>query len=204
MDSSAQTRRQRIKPQPTPPVNDIEVISRADDPSQQNQSTVTKADTAEPGSQVQNQANTASGRMTNRQNQAGRPLSAAEKRQMLAANVELMTKVEQRVDELRKQLFSLIEKENNIRLRLDQIEIQLRPESIEREVAIAGSLRPEELRQLKRKSLESEKQSQQNLLTEVLRARSAVELSLQKAELFAEKLRSKLESEIDDALTNQD
>ena len=38
----------------------------------------------------------------------------------------------------------MVDKENTIRARLDQIEVDIRPEMIERSVAVVGTLRPEE------------------------------------------------------------
>jgi len=121
-----------------------------------------------------------------------------ERQKRLLTNLDILSKAEQRSDELRKQRFDLMEKENSIQLRLDQIDIDSRPEMIERSVAVSGgSMRPEEVRDAKLKSFQTEKQSLQNLLTEVRATRNSVELSLQRSEAMAEKLRTALEKEID-------
>jgi predicted nucleic acid-binding Zn-ribbon protein len=115
-------------------------------------------------------------------------------------NLDILTKAEQRVESLRKQSFEMTDKENAIRTKLEQIESDLRPESIERNIAFVGSLRPEELRTARKKSLESERTNLQNALTEIQRTRTNLDLNVQKADFLVERLRVKLEAEIDSAL----
>jgi hypothetical protein len=125
-----------------------------------------------------------------------------EKQKLLLTNLDILTKAEQRSESIRKQRFDLIEKENTIRTRIDQIDVESRPEMIERSVATVGSLRPEELREARRKSLESEKRNLQNLLNEVVSTRSRLDGDLLKSDAMVEKLRNKLEQDIDAALTD--
>ncbi len=123
-----------------------------------------------------------------------------EKQKRLVLNLDILTKAEQRADSLRKQLFEMIEKESTIRTRLDLIESNVRPESIDREVAFAGTLRPEELRAMRKKSLEIERTNLQSLLLEVQKTRANIDQNVVKADGLVEKLRIKLEKEIDEAL----
>jgi hypothetical protein len=125
-----------------------------------------------------------------------------EKQKVLLINLDILTKAEQRSESIRKQRFELIEKENTIRTRMDQIDVESRPEVIERSVATIGSLRPEELREAKRKSLDAEKRNLQNLLSEVISTRSRLDGDLVKSDALVEKLRNKLEQDIDAALTD--
>jgi hypothetical protein len=83
---------------------------------------------------------------------------------------------------------------------LDSLEYDLRPEVIETSTAMVGSLRPEEIRASRKKSLESERANLQYLLTEIQRNRGSLEISLQRSDALIEKLRAKLEKEIDTAL----
>ena len=94
----------------------------------------------------------------------------------------------------------MLEKENAVKTKLDSLEWDLRPEVIERSTALIGSLRPEELRASRKKSLESERVNLQALLTEIQRARATLDQSLQRADALVEKLRNKFEKEIDTAL----
>jgi hypothetical protein len=125
-----------------------------------------------------------------------------ERQKILLTNLDILTKAEQRSESLRKQRFEMVDKENSIRTRLDQIEVDIRPEMIERSVATVGSLRPEELREARRKSLDSERKNLQNLLNDVISARAATEADIQRSDALVEKLRARLEKDIDDALNS--
>ncbi|HEV8591461.1 MAG TPA: hypothetical protein VGQ55_05100 [Pyrinomonadaceae bacterium] len=122
------------------------------------------------------------------------------KQKRLLLNLDILTRAEQRSETLRKQSYDLLEKESDIHAKMDRIEYELRPESIDKTVAFAGTLRPEELRANRRKSLESEKANLQSLLTEIQRTRSNLEVTLERSDALVEKLRTKLEKEIDTAL----
>jgi len=197
---SAITAQSTRTPRATPtPFVVPEIISRAEDQVEDStQKPVEKQPASAPGPQVQN---------ARRRQSAARADEKSEQaiaRERLALNLDILTKAEQRSDNLRKQLFDMMEKENSIRSRLDQIENDLRPEAIDRQLAITGSLRPEELRAQKRRSLELERQNLNNLLTEVLKARASLETNLSRSEALVERLRARLEKEIDSALDDSE
>jgi len=123
-----------------------------------------------------------------------------ERQKILLTNLDILTKAEQRVESLRKQRFELVDKESSIQTRLDQIELDLRPESIDRTVATIGTLRPEEYRDARRKSLEAEKKNLTNLQNEVVNTRLGLDQNLLNASALVEKLRTRLEKDINDAL----
>lgn len=187
-------------PRATPtPLVVPEVISRAEDQVEDStQKPVERQSDSAAGPQVQNaRRRQPSARVDEKSEQAVA-------RERLALNLDILTKAEQRSDNLRKQLFDMMEKENSIRSRLDQIENDLRPEAIDRQLEITGSLRPEELRAQKRRSLELERQNLNNLLTEVLKARASLETNLSRSEALVERLRARLEKEIDSALDDSE
>jgi hypothetical protein len=204
LDADAQTTRRKPKPTPTP-VRTAEpaIISRADDyPSV----------VIEPAPANTDPAATASSdatiealreRLIQLEAKSNKKDPDAKQRQ-LALNLDILSKSEQRSDGLRKQLFEMMEKENTIRGRMDQIDTEIRPESIERTVAMAGSLRPEEIRELRRKSLTLEKANLQLLLTEVQKNRTNLEVNLQRSDALVERLRVKIERDIDTALSEDD
>lgn len=127
-----------------------------------------------------------------------------QKQKRLALNLDILTKAETRAESLRKQLFEMEEKENTIKSRLDQIDIDSRSETIDRQVAMMGSLRPEDIRDQRKKSLEAERENLQSLLTQVQTNRQMLETNVQKADFLVEKIRLKLDKDIDDALTTED
>lgn len=123
-----------------------------------------------------------------------------EKQKRLLLNLDILSRAEQRAESLRKQLFDLVEKENSVRTRLEQIDFEARTEMVDRAAALSGSLRPEEIRDQRKKSLEVEKRNLESLLTQIQTSRTTLEENVQKADSLVEKVRSKLEKEIDDAL----
>jgi hypothetical protein len=83
--------------------------------------------------------------------------------------------------DLKKQLIDVQAKEIAVRMRLEEVDQELKPESIERELAGIGSFHPEELREHRRKMLTIERnglQVQLDLLEEVrARIEAAIEVN---------------------------
>ena len=126
-----------------------------------------------------------------------------EKQKRLLLNLDILTRAEQRAESLRKQLYELTEKENSVRSQIERVEFNLRPDMIERSATFAGSLRPEEIRDQNKKSLETEKEKLNSLLLQIQTNRANLEENVQKADALVEKVRSRTEKDIDDALTDE-
>ncbi len=209
VDVSGQATRQRSTPIPAPtatPSSEPMIISRADefpdensqaippDPNERRSATVeaTAISTLEElGNRIKN-LETGAG--------AARKVDPDEKQKRLLLNLDILTRAEQRSESLRKQLFEMIEKENTVKTRLDTIDYDLKPEVIERSTNLIGSLRPEEIRASRRKSLDMEKANLQTLLNEITKTRSLLDANLQRSDALVERLRLKFEKEIDASL----
>lgn len=207
-EQNAQTsRKQGSKPRavavpvPSPPASEPAVISRADDYRENNTATAEPVllDPAGIAAEATNETEERIKELSDRIKE----LESDQKQKRLLLNLDILTRAEQRAESLRKQNFDLIEKESAVLSKLEQIESDIRPETIERTVAMAGSLRPEELRDARRKKLESERKNLQTLLTEIQNTRTKLELNTQKADDLVERLRAKLEKEIDDTLIDK-
>ena len=210
-DLDAQTKRKKKRTKRpvaaatvTSPRTEPLIISRAEDfPDGNSQPTVTErltepVGTADTNSQtLEDLANRIKGLEALKKND----YDTKQKRLML--NLDILTRAESRAETLRKQFFDMIEKEGIIKAKLDQIDTDIRPDSLERSVAFAGTLRPEELRNLRKKNLDSEKSNLQALLVEIQRTRTSLDQNVQKADVLVDKLRVKLEKEIDDALVEE-
>jgi hypothetical protein len=209
-DMSGQTNRRRRTSTPipaptaTPVTSEPLVISRADEfPDENSRAIPPDPNENKPGADA-----TSVGTLEELGNRiknleaarSQKPVDPDEKQKRLLLNLDILTRAESRSESLRKQVFEMIEKENTVKTRLDSLDYDLRPEVIERSTALIGSLRPEEIRASRRKSLESERTNLQSLLTEIQRTRSSLEISLQRADVLVEKLRAKFEKEIDTAL----
>lgn len=196
-----QPTRTPARPAASPTPAGAEVISRADDlpwvriPDSDEPAT---RPTTETESRDQQTIETLEARIKLLESSRSKDPDAVQRR--LALNLEILTRAEQRSDTLRKQLFEMLEKEGAVLAKLDSIEMDMRPEMIDRGVAFAGTLRPEELRETRRRQLAAEKANQENLLNEIRRNRANLEVNLQKADDLVERLRARLEREIDSAL----
>ena len=82
----------------------------------------------------------------------------------ISSNFDLLTRAEERAEILRKQLIELIEKETAFKMRLAQLEEDMRPENIERAMSTYGTTRTVELRETGRRVLENEKRGVESLL----------------------------------------
>lgn len=217
---SAQTKKKRTKkrvtqitPQPVTQSTLPVVVSEADQYTQQNQQLITgntETPTVEQETPTQTDTDTETfeeklARLNSRVRELeGSKQKAYEERQRrLLMNLDILTRAETRAESLRKQLYELIEKENSIKTKLETLEYDMRPEVIERQVAFAGSLRPEELREARRRNLEAEKRSLTTLLLDLQSTRTNLEQNVQRADQMVEKLRAVLEKDIDDALNEQ-
>ncbi len=126
-----------------------------------------------------------------------------EKQKRLLLNLDILSRAEQRAESLRKQLFEIIEKESTVKSRLDQLQYDSRTENIERAASFAGSLRPEEIRDQRKKSLDAERKNLEALLLQIQNNRAVLQQSVDKADLMVEKVRAKMEKDIDDALAEE-
>lgn len=83
---------------------------------------------------------------------------------------------------LKQQLFDLESKETRLRMRLEELDEQLKPESIERELAGIGSTHPEELREHRRKLLTIERNGLRRQLDLVAEQCARTEAAIDEAE----------------------
>lgn len=86
------------------------------------------------------------------------------------------------VENLRSQLSDVQKKEEELQTRLRQIEEDMRPENIEKFFALNGSTRPEELREQRRRQLESQRTTVQTQLDQLSQSRIRLETSIATAE----------------------
>ncbi len=195
---------------PTPPINEPEIVSTVGDNLGQPQPTppiVEPQETPESEETLFEKIDKISKRIKDLGTRVG-SIEANQKKELddkqkkLLLNLDILTRAEQRAESLRKQLFEIIEKENEIKKKFDETEYLSRSENIERVAALTGSLRPEDIREQRKKALETEKSNMRALLVQIQSTRTNLEDSVAKADLLVEKLRFKLEKEIDEALSD--
>ena len=88
-------------------------------------------------------------------------------------------------ESLKAQLDDVRVKEADLNARSQQLDEQLKPENIERSLAGVGSTHPEELREMRRRQLSSEKASVTHQLEQLAARHARLEVALQTAETQA-------------------
>jgi hypothetical protein len=191
------------KPLATPPlITGAEIITRAGDLVQ----VPVETPTPEPEVAERGQTDPNVRELTERirKLEGGQKDPYDEKQKRMLLNLDILTRAEQRAEALRKQLFEMIEKESTVSTRLQQIEYDSRPEVIERTLQLAGSLRPEEVRENRRRALAAEKTNLQSLLTEIQATRANLSASLVRADQVVDRLRLKLEKDIEESFLSEE
>jgi hypothetical protein len=89
------------------------------------------------------------------------------------------------VETLRSQLSDAQKKEEQLQARIKQIEEDMKPENIEKVFALNGSTRPEDLREQRRRQLESERANVRAQLDLVIQSRARLETAIVTAEAAA-------------------
>jgi len=120
-------------------------------------------------------------------------LGEMQEEQRTLLDMERLTRAEQRAEMLRSQLRDVQEKQADLQSRLEQTEYALRPESIERMVAVYGTTRPEEAREARRRGLESERTRIKNQLDTLETSRQRLETAIATADREVELLRERID-----------
>ena len=91
----------------------------------------------------------------------------------------------ERIDRLHEQLVDVQSKQADLQSRLDTLNEQLKPENIEKSLAGVGSTRPEDLRELRRRQIETEKSGIEKQLAVLNESRTKLEAGIAQAEALA-------------------
>jgi hypothetical protein len=124
-------------------------------------------------------------------------LSLSEKQQRFIMGLEILVRSEQRVGTLQKAYMDLVEKQIQIKARLTQIELDLRPQSIEKTTQFEGSTQTVEIRENRRDKLLGEQRSLTLLLQQIDRNTNEAEYSLREAQSHVARLRRSLLPQIE-------
>jgi chromosome segregation ATPase len=115
--------------------------------------------------------------------------------QRTLVDLERLSRAEQRAEGLRAQLRDVTDKEFTLQERAAQIEDEIDPGAIERRAALIGSLRPADVREQIRRSLERERERVNRQLEMLANSRVRLESAVATADLEVEKLRQRLDAE---------
>src|SRR5438067_8608525 len=180
------------QPTPVPQGTDPTLVSTADE-SNTNQ---TARPTVKPTPNAEQESARRLERLSTELNQLNRKFDALEKERQADLLQERLTRAEQRAESLRTQLSQTLEKQADLQARADQIEYDLRPESIELRAATIPSLHADDVRTQIRQSLESEKKRVRAQLDLLDTTRTRLETAIAGADAETDRLRARL-NEVD-------
>ncbi|HEX6187254.1 MAG TPA: hypothetical protein VFZ40_04175 [Pyrinomonadaceae bacterium] len=127
--------------------------------------------------------------------------AAAEARGRISSSFTLLVQAEQRAEMLRRNLLELIEKETLYRTRITQIDEDMRPENVERTLNPYGTTRTTELRDTRRRVLETDRRGHVALLALTTENRTRLDEEVRQADALVLRLRQRLypliEKEVD-------
>ncbi len=199
LDANAQTRKKKKTPvrrqstvrQLPPNVVEAEIISLgADELGNQNSGgTAANTQSGSAGS-----PNPIAGTNRTRNANAAQTASQADKEDAGLRDLDRLTQAEERAEALRRQLSDSMDRESALKARLDELDFQLRPENIQRETAVVGSLRPEEVRESRRRLLENEKARVNEQITRTLDSRAKLETAIASFDDLIGKLRARVQA----------
>ncbi|MEO8572502.1 MAG: hypothetical protein ABI481_00915 [Pyrinomonadaceae bacterium] len=124
-------------------------------------------------------------------------MTLSEKQQKFIMGLEILVRSEQRVASLQKAHMELVEKQIQIKARLTQIDLDLRPQNIERATQFEGSTLTVEIRETRQAKLVAEQKSLTLLLQQIDRNVSEAEFSLREAQSHVARLRRSLLPQIE-------
>ena len=124
-------------------------------------------------------------------------VTLTEKQQRFVMGLEILVRSEQRVATLQKAHTDLIEKHIQVKSRLTAIEIDLRPQSIERTTQLEGSTQTVEIRENRRERLLAEQRSLTTLIQTIERSIYEAESGLREAQAHVARLRRSLLPQIE-------
>ncbi len=121
----------------------------------------------------------------------------SEKQQNLLLAFEILNRAEQRLAVLQKFQIDLTEKQADLKSRLAQVEINITPEGIDRSVAFLGTTKTEEIRENRRSTLNSERNSLRQTLLQINQNMSENADQVREAADFVKRLRLKILPQIE-------
>lgn len=129
-------------------------------------------------------------------------LSQMQEEQRSLVDLERLSRAEQRSAQLHAELRDVQAKEAESQARIEDLDYALKPENIERATAVIGSTHPEEVREQRRKQLESEKQRVQTQLEHLAASQANLEQASAAADTEVDRLRKKLDAADQAAMEN--
>jgi len=204
IDSSAQKRRRksRTRRPSTPTITNPAIYEPAANDNANDNSNASGSESTTNTNQDPEAMKRTIRDLSSQVNQLNTKLNSMEQSQRTLVDLERLSRAEQRSADLWKQLREVEAQQSDLQARVEEIDYNLRPENIDRSVAGFGSMRPEELREQRRKSLENEKVRVQKQLDQLAANHSRLETAIAGADADVDRIQKRLDAADQAALEN--
>jgi chromosome segregation ATPase len=207
IDSSAQKRRRsKTRRRPSAPrITNPEIYQPANDNS--NSNTSDAADNANANAATQSAEDPDAMKKTIRGlsdqvDKLNQKLGQVEQSQQSMVDLERLSRAEQRSAQLRSELRDVQQKKGDLEAHLEDVEYALKPENIERATAGYGTTRPEDVREQRRKQLESERDRVRKQLAEFQTSEDRLQQAIATSDAEVDRLQKKLDAADSSAIEN--
>ena len=206
VDSSAQKRRRKTRRRPSAPqITNPEIYQPpANDNSNSNTSDSATGNANANAEDPDAMKKTIRG-LSDQVDKLNQKLGQMEQSQQSMVDLERLSRAEQRSAQMRSELRDVQQKKGDLEAHLEDVEYALKPENIERATAGYGTTRPEDLREQRRKQLESERDRVRKQLAEFQASEDRLEQAIATSDAEVDRLQKKLDaadrSDIENAKT---
>ena len=196
VDSSAQKRRRKTRRRPsTPQITNPEIYQPpANDNSNSNTSDAANANTATQATEDPDAMKKTIRGLSDQVDRLNQKLGQVEQSQQSMVDLERLSRAEQRSAQLRSELRDVQQKKGELEAHLEDVEYALKPENIERATAGYGTTRPEDVREQRRKQLESERDRVRKQLAEFQTSEDRLEQAIATSDAEVDRLQKKLDA----------
>lgn len=207
VDASAQTRKKRRPRRVKRPVitnpaiyepataGEDKIISTADETPAETDPAAQKTSTAAKPASDQEEVQQTINKLANQVDKLTDKLTQMEEKDTAKDDMERLVRTEQRAEALRAQLIEVESKLADLQSRLEGVEYSLKPENIERVTQGAGTVHPEELRDTRRRQLESEKSRLQSQIRILDGSKARLEPAIAMADSEVDLLRARIQQQ---------
>lgn len=199
VDSSAQRRRRKRKAKPAAPRITNPAIYQPSPSDNVNSNTLGDTSNNNENANTNTQADPEAMKQTIRTlssqvDKLTNKINQMDESQRSLVDLERLSRAEQRASSLRVELRDVQSKESDLQARAEELEYALKPENIERSIAGYGTTHPEELREQRRRQLESERDRVRKQLGQLAASRTQLEQAIASADVEVERLRKRLDA----------
>src|SRR2546421_9802615 len=197
VDSAAQKRRRTRRRSSAPRITNPEIYQPSPgDNSNSNSSETTNGNSNSNSSQTEDpdSMKRTIRTLSNQVDKLTDKLNDMQASQQSMVDLERLSRSEQRSAQLRTELSGVQAKKSELAAHLEDIEYALKPENIERAAAGIGTTRPEEVREQRRKQLESDRTRTQQQLDQLNASEARLQQAIATSDADVDRLQKKLDA----------